>query len=127
MSERILFNVYVTVHEGKVEEFKRVAKELIAVNEKRPEILCYEWFPLDEDEREFQIVEIFESSEAMLSENEPSVDADYHRIHGELEKLYVMTKMEVLGNASDALRERYAALGSDLELVYYGHFAGFTR
>ena len=42
MADPIRFNVYVTVRDGRLEEFKRSAKEWIKFNERRPEILSYE-------------------------------------------------------------------------------------
>lgn len=120
MADAVRFNVYVTIRDGRRDEFKRLAKEWIAGNRKRPEILSYEWFFSSADETKVQVMEVYESSEALLayiergSGGQEKPDYPYHT-----------TRVEVCGNVSDALRERLDAGGTDI--AYYRRFDGFTR
>ena len=122
MSGPIRFNVYVTVKEGRLDEFKQIARDWSSYQKKeRPDILSYEWF-LSSDEKHCQVVELYESSEAMLktmgatSESESDENPDYP---------YQITKLEVLGNVSGELREKLAA--GDSPVDYWTYLDGFIR
>ena len=122
MTNAIRFNVYVTVKEGRLDDFKQIAKEWSANNkQERPDILGYEWF-FSPDQKSAQVMELYESSEAMLatlkkvSASESEEEPDYP---------YEMIKLEVLGNISDELRERLDSGKSTIE--YWSHLNGFTR
>lgn len=119
MADPIRFNVYVTVREGRQEEFKRLAAEWIKYNENRPEILGYEWYFASDDETKVQVMEGYEDSDALLAYYERASEAP------ETDYPYDTTKVEVCGNVSDALRARLDAGKSPIE--YYGHLGGFTR
>ena len=121
MSGRVWFNVYVTVNEGQLEEFRAMAKDWVNTHlENTPEILHYEWFHRAEDVMKVQVMELYASSEAML---------DYmKRGGGDTFKPpypYTMDKMEVMGEVSDELRERMDS--GELKPEYFEHFNGFTR
>ena len=120
MADPVRFNVYVTVRDGRLEEFKRLAKEWIAGNRKRPEILSYEWFFRSEDEMQVQVMEVYESSEALLAYIERGSGGEETPDYP-----YDTTRLEVCGNVSDALRRRLDA--GVTEIAYYRHFDGFTR
>ena len=123
MTEAIRFNVHVSIKDGRLEEFEGIAKEWSAYHYKqRPDVLSYEWFFMDADQSKALVMELYESSEAMLATMEEVSEAE------ETEKPdypYEMIKLEVCGNISDALRERLDAGGSNI--IYYRHFDGFTR
>ena len=120
MPDPIRFNVYVTVKDGRLDEFKRIATEWSAYHKKaRPDVLSYEWFFSSDDETKIQVMEVYESSEAMLATMEQTSEA------GETDYPYEMTKLEVCGNVSPALREKLDAGSSPIE--YWNHLDGFTR
>ena len=120
MSDQVRFNVYVTVKEGRLDEFKRIAGDWSAWLEKeRPDVVSYEWFSASEDEMKVQVMEVFESSAAMLATMSQTSDEDEKPDYP-----YEMTKLEVLGNVSDELRERLDSGDSPIE--YWSHLAGFT-
>lgn len=123
MADPVRFNVYVAVKDGRLNDFRQIAKEWSAYHyTERPDVLSYEWFFLDEDETKALVMEVYESSEAMLatmeqvSEAEETEEPDYP---------YDMIKLEVCGNISNALRQRLDAGKSRIE--YYNHIDGFTR
>ena len=123
MADGIRFNVYVSIKDGRLQDFKDIAKDWSAYHYKeRPDVHSYEWFFMDADQTKALVMEVYEGSEAMLATMEQVSDAE------EVEKPdypYEMTKLEVCGNISDALRERLDAGGSNI--VYYRHIDGFTR
>ena len=123
MKDAIRLNVYVSIKDGRLEDFKGIAKDWSANNHKeRPDILSYEWFFMDPGQTKALVMEVYESSEAMLTtlgkvaDTEEVEQPDYP---------YEMIKLEVAGNISDALRKRLDAGPSDV--VYYHRFDGFTR
>ena len=122
MADPIRFNVYVTVKEGRLEEFKKIARDWRAHHKKeRIDVLSYEWF-ISPDGTRCQVMELYESSEAMLatmeqvSESEVAEKPDYP---------YEMDKLEVCGDISDALRVKLDAGESPIE--YWGFIDGFRR
>ena len=122
MADPVRFNVYVTVKEGRLDEFKKIAKDWSAYHKStRPDVLSYEWF-MSPDETRCQVMELYESSEAMLATMEQVSDSE------EAEKPdypYEMDKLEVCGNISDALRKKLDKGESTIE--YWNHLNGFTR
>ena len=123
MGDQIRFNVYVTVKEGRLDDFRQIAKDWSAHHKsERPDILSYEWFYTSEDETKAQVMEVYESSEAMLATMEQVAESESQE---EPDYPYEMTKLEILGPVSKALKERLDAGGSPIE--YWDHLDGFTR
>jgi hypothetical protein len=123
MADPVRFNVYVEVKDGRLDDFKKIARDWSVHHYKtRPDILSYEWFFMGEEEKKALVMEVYESSEAMLatmgqvSEAEQAEEPDYP---------YDMIKLEVCGNVSDELRQRLDKGKSTIE--YYNHIDGFTR
>ena len=55
MSDHVWFNVYVTVREGQLEEFRAMARDRSELHrENTPEFLAYEWFFTSEDSPRFR-------------------------------------------------------------------------
>lgn len=120
MAGRVWFNVYVTVKDGRLEEFKRLAKAWTKFNKERPEILGYEWFSTGDDETKVQVMEVYEDADALLAYMERAAQSDETPDYP-----YDTTKVEVLGDVSDALRKRLDAGTSPIE--YFARFEGFSR
>ncbi len=104
------------LHEGKVQDFKAVAKEcLIVIKEKDKGVMHYDWF-FDEKETECVVVELYKDSAAVL---------DHVGLIGELlGKAMAMSDFsgEVYGNASDALKGALAGLN----IKMYKYFQGLS-
>ena len=121
MSDRVWFNVYVTVREGKLDEFRAMANDWITHHrEHTPEILAYEWFCTSEDEMKVQVMELYESSEAMIDYMSRGAGDTFKPPYP-----YTVDKLEILGNVSDALRKRLDSGESSPQ--YFNHFDGFSR
>ena len=122
MADPIRFNVYVTVKEGRLEEFKKIARDWSAHHKKeRIDVLSYEWF-MSPDGTRCQVMELYESSEAMLATMEQVVESE---VAEKPDYPYKMDKLEVCGDISDALRVKLDAGESPIE--YWGFIDGFRR
>ena len=123
MSEYIRFNVYVKVKEGRLEEFRGIARDWSAWQKQaRPDILSYEWFFPEQDPMTAQVMEVYESSEAILATLQ---EVDASEVAEEPDYPYEMTKIEVCGPVSDALKARLDKGKSPIE--YWTRINGFTR
>lgn len=125
MSGRIWFNVYVTVRDGRLDELKRVAKDFVEANRERPEMLSYEWFFTNEDQTHCQVFEIYKSADALLASLERESEAADDDDNGEVDYPFEITRMEVCGDVSDALRMRLDSGRTPIE--YFDRFDGFSR
>ena len=122
MADPIRFNVYVTVKEGRLEEFKKIARDWSAHHKKeRIDVLSYEWF-ISPDGTRCQVMELYESSEAMLATMEQVSESD---VSEKPDYPYEMDKLEVCGDISNALRVKLDAGESPIE--YWGFIDGVRR
>ena len=79
MTETLRFNIYVKVKEGRLEDFKQTAKDWSAYQlKRRPDILSYEWFFLDNDQSLALIMEVYENSDAMMATYKALDESDEH-------------------------------------------------
>ena len=123
MADRIRLNLYATVPDGRQEEIKGMVKELVAsARAEDPGTLSYEWFFTNEDETELQVLEVFESSEAVLSYFARAGDAEAAK---RFVDACVVEKLEVCGDPTDELREMLDATG--MPISYQARLDGFTR
>ena len=107
-----------TINDGKLEEFKaKSAGYIEAVKANEPGTLGYQWF-LAEDGKRCLVHEAFRDSEALMA----------HLAHvgptlPDLLAVAPITRVEVLGSASDAARAALTQLGA----VHFPHLGGFDR
>ena len=66
MSRQVRLNVSLTIHDGKLDEFQRLAQEAVAVARKEPGTLAYEWY-LSADGKQCRLVEVYADAEATLA------------------------------------------------------------
>ena len=124
MTETLRFNIYVKVKEGRLEDFKQTAKDWSAYQlNRRPDILSYEWFFLDNDQSLALIMEVYENSEAMMATYKALDESDEHT--KETDYPYEMIKTQVCGKVSEELKKIMTKGKSPIE--YYTHIEGFTR
>ena len=115
---KISYIVEFTINDGKVEEFKSQAAGFVAgVQADEPGTLGYQWY-LAADGSRCLLQETFASSEALLTHLGnvgPTLPT--------LLEIAPITRLEVIGTASDAAKEALAGLGA----VHFPHLAGFDR
>ncbi len=115
---RIFYVINLTIADGKLDEFKKLAAGFFETTEKsEPDTLGYQWY-LSEGGGRCLIKESFANSEALLEHLQnvgPSLPP--------LLEIAPIDRFEVFGTASDAARAALAGLGA----VHFPFFAGFER
>jgi quinol monooxygenase YgiN len=117
MSENISWILQVAIHPGKLDDFRSVAKDLIAKTESEPGTLGYEW-NLSEDGTICHIFERYQNADALVTHVE-SFGAFAKRF---MEACHP-TRFHVYGTPNEAVK---AAL-ADLNPVYFSPLGGFSR
>ena len=118
MTSHIRVHAEHAVSEGKLDEFRKMAAEMIhQVEANEPNYLSYEWF-LSDDEDTCHIIGLFKDSEAVMAHL-----ANIGEMMGPFSEIAPATGIELYGNPSDELREAVAPFGAKIS----EHWNGFTR
>jgi quinol monooxygenase YgiN len=117
MSDQISWSLQVAIHPGKLEDFRALAKELIATTESEAGTLAYEW-NLSEDGTICHIYERYQNNEALLTHVQ-SFGAFAERFMADC----YPTRFHVYGAPNDEVK---AAL-ADFRPVYFTPLGGFSR
>jgi quinol monooxygenase YgiN len=117
MSDQISWILQVAIHPGKLDDFRSVAKDLIAKTQSEPGTLDYEW-NLSEDGTICHIFERYENAGALVTHVE-SFGAFAKRF---MEACHP-TRFHVYGTPNEAVK---AAL-ADLNPIYFTPLGGFSR
>lgn len=107
-----------SIASGKTETFRRLIEKVIELEHaKGQDVLNYEFF-FNDDETKFYAIELFRDSEAVLTHLQRASD-----IIPKILEVAELTRFEIYGNATEALRDAMAPFGAKM----FGHWAGFTR
>jgi quinol monooxygenase YgiN len=118
MTNYIRVNAEHSISEGKIDEFKKMAAEMIKkVEANEPNYLSYEWF-LSDDESKCYIIGLFKDSEAVMAHL-----AHIGETMGPFWEIAPTTRIELYGNLSDELKQTVAPFGPKI----LEHWNGFTR
>ena len=117
MSTPISWLLEVAILPGQLENFKTVARDLIAVTEKEKGTLAYEW-NLSADETACDIYERYQDSEAMIAHVE-----SFGNFAERFLKACRPTRFHVYGAPSESAKAQLA----DLQPLYFNHLGGFSR
>lgn len=107
-----------TIVEGRINEFRKLAMEIIdRVEATEPNTLSYEWF-LSNDESKCYIIQIYEDSEAGLAHLRNIADLldPFHEVAP-------LTGLWIYGSPSDEIRQALEPVGAKI----FEHWNGFTR
>jgi quinol monooxygenase YgiN len=117
MSQQISWDLEVQILPGKLEEFRAVARDLIAATESEEGALSYEW-KLSIDETVCHIYERYKDSEAVIA---------HVRAFGAFGERFMQAchpiRCQVCGSPSEEARAAIA----DLQPVYFSWLGGFNR
>lgn len=118
MNSRIWYVGEYSVQPGKVAEFKRLMQSVIdQEHSEGTDVLVYEFF-FDDHESKFHAIESFQDSDGVLRHLERCGEAVTKVL-----EISDLTRFEIYGNASEALRDALAPFGAKIVPTW----AGFTR
>ncbi len=118
MPNNISWNLQLTIHEGKTDEFRALAAEMAASVETEPGTLQYEWF-IGEDGHTCHINERYVDSEAAIT-HIAHFGANYAE---RMMAIIAPTQFSVYGDPNTAVREALVGFGA----VHMKHLTGFRR
>jgi quinol monooxygenase YgiN len=108
----------VSIPEGKISEFKKLAAKIIdKVEATEPNTLSYEWF-LSNDEGKCYVVQSYKDSEAVMAHLGNIGD-----LSGPLHEVAPLTGLMIFGSPSDELRQAIERVGPKI----IEHWNGVTR
>lgn len=117
MTQDIRKVVEVTINEGQLDEFKRLANIFIKrVKSSEPDTVSYEWF-FDTDGKKCYILEWYRDSKALLAHLDNIRD-----LYEPLFKVSRITRLEVFGNPSLEVRQAHLP-----ETRFFEYWAGIRR
>lgn len=118
MTDYIQANAELSISAGKIDEFKKLAAEMIKkVEANEPNIVSYDWF-LSDDKSKCYVLERYKDSEAVLAHL-----GNIGEMMGPLLELAPITRLKLYGNPSDELRQAVEPFGPKV----FEHWHGFTR
>jgi len=117
MNKHIYWVLEVAIHPGKLNDFQKVAKDLIAKTQSEPGTLCYEW-NLSDDKTICHIYERYANEDALLA---------HVQSFGAFAKRFMEachpTRFNVYGIPSEPVKSALADFGP----VYFSPIGGFSR
>jgi quinol monooxygenase YgiN len=118
MTNYIRATAEVSIPVGKINEFKKLAAEIIdKVETNEPNTLSYEYF-LSDDESKCYVVQLYKDSEAVMAHLENIGD-----LAGPFHEVAPLTGLMIFGRPSDELREALEPVGAKI----FEHWNGVTR
>lgn len=117
MTENVYWLITMSINDGKLDDFRRLAKDMCAATEQEEGALAYEWF-LSEDRATCHIYERYADNAAVMAHL-----ANFGKVADQFMACVTPTGITVYGPADDTVRGALASFGA----VHYAQFAGFTR
>lgn len=116
MGEKVLLNVFFTVHEGASEIFQSIAQEMTEAANNEPGTLGYEWFA-DAEGRQYRLVETYIDAAAVEEHfSGPAVQAGVPKLLG----CCVVDRFEIYGDPGPTVTEVAKGMGAS----FFGHRLG---
>jgi quinol monooxygenase YgiN len=118
MEDHIRVVIEYSVKEGKIDEFKRLAKDVVEKSEaNESRMLAYEWY-LSADRSKCALLQTLAGSDAIMAHLGNVGD-----LLGPLHETVQITGFNVYGNPSSEVREAYRQFNPQ----YFARFRGFAR
>ena len=118
MTNYIRANAEHSISEGKINEFRKLAAEIIdTVEANEPNTLSYEWF-LSNDESKCYVVQLYKDSEAVMAHLGNIGD-----LMGPFHEVAPLTGLMIFGSPSNELRQALKPVGPK----FFEHWNGVTR
>ncbi len=118
MSTIVSWNLQVSIHDGRFDEFKSLMQEMVESTQRETGTLAYEWF-LSEDSKSCHVYERYSDSDAVMTHlgNFGTNFADRFLEYTEV------TSMIVYGEPADAARTALEGFGAE----FLSSFGGFSH
>jgi quinol monooxygenase YgiN len=117
MSQRaVYFIVHLTIKPGKLDAFKEIAEEMIAVTRKEPGALAYEWY-LSGDRSRCRILETYADEGAVSAH---ITGRAVQELVPKLLEVSTIGGFEVYGNPGSKAAETLKAIGAELFQRWHG-------
>ena len=118
MSSTISWNLQMSVMEGRLDDVRALARDMVASTEQESGTTNYEWF-LSDDGSQLHFSERYTDSDAALIH----MSNFGSQFAGRFIECLKPTSFSIYGEPSDELRAALDGLGAK----YYGPFGGFSR
>jgi quinol monooxygenase YgiN len=119
-SQTIHFRAEFSIEQGKIEEYKKLIKEISKMVEANElDTMNYQFY-LNEDETKCIVYETYVNSEAALAHNDGIAS---RTILPKIFSLAKVSRFEVYGDPSEELEKLLASFGAEI----FSLFAGFSR
>jgi quinol monooxygenase YgiN len=116
MSEQVHLNVSLAIHEGKLNEFQTIAREMVETTQKEPGTLRYEWY-LSNDGKGCHVIETYADGDALLAHLAgPAVKEGVPKMLNTAN----VKGFEVYGNPGPKAREVLSDFGAEIFLYWHG-------
>jgi len=117
MSEEISWLLVVEIQPGQLDNFRAVARDLVASTQSEPDTLSYEW-DLSEDNSICHIYERYKDSTALIAHVQ-----GFHNFAERFLQACRPIRFDVYGSPSDEAK----TLLADFQPTYFSHLGGFSR
>jgi quinol monooxygenase YgiN len=119
MSKRVLLNVGLTIHAGKLDAFQAVARTMVEATRKEPGTLGYEWY-ISRDGSRCHVIETYADSNALVAHLAgPAVKEGVPQIL----TMASITGFQVYGDPGPQATEVLAGFGPEI----FSHSLGLDR
>ena len=113
---RIRLLVDINIHEGKLDEFERIARQMVSVSEHEPGTLGYH-FLLSADRKSCRLVEGYTDADAITGHfNGPAVQ----QYVPQMLQVATPTRMEIYGDPGPQVAAMAAAFGAEIFTAWQG-------
>jgi quinol monooxygenase YgiN len=116
MSKHVLLRVSLSVHDGKLDAFQAIAREMVEASRKEPGTLGYEWF-MSDDGKHCQLIETYVDADAVLTHFAgPAVQVGVPK----LLKTADVASFQIYGEPGPTVREGVGAFGAEIFSYWHG-------
>ena len=116
MSKQVLLNVSLTIHDGKLDTFQAIAREMVEASRKEPGTLSYEWY-LSGDGTRCRLFEAYVDADALLAHFAgPAVQEGVPK----MVRTADVTGFEVYGDPGSKAKEVMGGFGAEIFSYWHG-------
>ncbi len=116
MSKQVLLNVSLAIHEGKLDEFQAIAREMVEASKREPGTLGYEWF-LSSDGKVCRLIETYADADAVATHFDgPAVQQGVPK----MVRVADVVGFEVYGDPGAKAAETLKGFGAEVFSYWHG-------